>query len=133
MKIADFGIAKILGSDADAAVPHEGPQAGTLASIAGTPQYMAPEQKEHRTTDHRADIYSLGVVLYELLTGELPADKLQPPSRKVQIDVRLDEIVLRALEKTPELRYHWRHLRLRKSACPEARCHLLSRRETCPS
>jgi serine/threonine protein kinase len=81
---------------------------GTLASAAGTPQYMAPEQKEHRRTDHRADIYSLGVVLYELLTGELPADKLQPPSsrlRGMQIDVRLDEIVLRALEKMPELRY----------------------------
>ena len=45
------------------------------------------------------------MVLYELLTGELPADKLQPPSRKVQIDVRLDEIVLRALETKPELRY----------------------------
>jgi predicted Ser/Thr protein kinase len=98
VKIADFGIAKMLGSDADTAARDEGPQAGT-------PQYMAPEQKAHRATDHRADIYSLGVVLYELLTGELPADKLQPPSRKVQIDVRLDEIVLRALEKSPELRY----------------------------
>jgi serine/threonine protein kinase len=108
VKIADFGIAKMLGSDADPAVRDEGPQAGTLASAAGTPQYMAPEQKEHRVTDHRADIYSLGVVLYEMLTGELPADNLQPPSSRIrgmQIDVRLDEIVLRALEKTPELRY----------------------------
>ncbi|MCY2996025.1 MAG: serine/threonine-protein kinase [Planctomycetota bacterium] len=105
VKIADFGIAKMLGTDADTAVRDEGQQAGTLASAAGTPQYMAPEQKAHRITDHRADIYSLGVVLYELLTGELPADKLQPPSRKVQIDVRLDEIVLRALEAQPELRY----------------------------
>ena len=98
VKIADFGIAKMLHAD--------GSDAGLADSQpAGTPQYMAPEQKEHRRTDHRADIYSLGVVLYELLTGELPADKLQPPSRKVQIDVRLDEIVLRALETKPELRY----------------------------
>ena len=108
VKIADFGIAKMLvGDDASPDVtPHGGPvDESTLASLAGTPQYMAPEQKAHGVTDHRADIYALGVVLYELLTGELPADMLQPPSRKVRIDVRLDEIVLRALEKTPERRY----------------------------
>ncbi|MES2571922.1 MAG: serine/threonine-protein kinase [Verrucomicrobiota bacterium] len=100
VKIADFGIAKMLhAEDSDVGIK------GSESQPAGTPQYMAPEQKDHRRTDHRADIYSLGVVLYELLTGELPADKIQPPSRKVQIDVRLDEIVLRALEKTPELRF----------------------------
>ena len=55
--------------------------------------------------DHRADIYSLGVVFYQMLTGELPIGRFAPPSRKVQIDVRLDEVVLRALEKEPELRY----------------------------
>ena len=109
VKIADFGIAKIMG-ESGTAVPavSDTITGGTpvpLSMPAGTPQYMAPEQREHRRTDHRADIYSLGVVLYELLTGELPADKLQPPSRKVQIDVRLDEIVLRALENEPELRY----------------------------
>ncbi|KAF0175645.1 MAG: Serine/threonine protein kinase [Limisphaerales bacterium] len=113
IKIADFGIAKMLetggaelplGHSTEAA-QQRGP-AGQESLAAGTPQYMAPEQRTApQRTDHRADIYSLGVVLYELLTGELPGAKLQPPSRKVQIDVRLDEIVLRALETKPELRY----------------------------
>ncbi len=97
VKIADFGIAKMLGTTSHVGVAESQP--------AGTPQYMAPEQREQQRTDHRADIYSLGVVLYELLTGELPAAQFQPPSRKVQIDVRLDEIVLRALNEKPELRY----------------------------
>ena len=102
VKIADFGVAKMLGLEA--------PAAGVAESQpAGTPQYMAPEQRgDSRRVDHRADIYSLGVVLYEMLTGELPAGQLQPPSSRLRgmtIDVRLDEIVLRALEKEPELRY----------------------------
>jgi tRNA A-37 threonylcarbamoyl transferase component Bud32 len=101
VKIADFGIAKMLDDVATSLDAAE-------SQPAGTPQYMAPEQKDHQRADHRADIYSLGVVLYEMLTGELPATKLQAPSsrlRGLQIDVRLDEIVLRALEKEPELRY----------------------------
>jgi capsular polysaccharide biosynthesis protein/predicted Ser/Thr protein kinase len=100
VKITDFGIAKMLGRP-DAGAPLTG-----AGDIVGTPHYMAPEQIEKpRTVDHRADIYSLGVVFYEMLTGELPLGKFAPPSRKVQIDVRLDEVVLHALEKEPELRY----------------------------
>jgi hypothetical protein len=72
----------------------------------GTWRYMAPEQLDNpQVVDHRADIYSLGVVFYELLTGELPIGRFPAPSQKVQVDVRLDEVVLKALEKEPARRY----------------------------
>jgi serine/threonine protein kinase len=100
VKIADFGLAKILGRE-----PQDFHLTG-IGQVMGTPNYMAPEQVEHpQSVDHRADLYSLGVVFYEMLTGELPLGKFAPPSRKVQMDVRLDEVVMRALEKEPERRY----------------------------
>jgi serine/threonine protein kinase len=100
VKIADFGLAKILGLEP------EGMRLTGAKDVMGTPHYMAPEQIEHpQEVDHRADIYSLGVVFYEMLTGELPLGKFAPPSRKVLVDVRLDEVVLHALEKEPERRY----------------------------
>ncbi len=100
VKIADFGIAKMLGQESVRPALTEERQ------VIGTPHYMAPEQVEKPLlVDHRADIYSLGVVFYEMLTGELPLGRFAPPSRKVQIDVRLDQVVLHALEKEPELRY----------------------------
>ena len=58
-----------------------------------------------KEVDHRADIFSLGVVFYELLTGELPVGRSDPPSKTVGVDVRLDEVVLRALEREPTWRY----------------------------
>jgi len=101
VKIADFGIARMLGAEITGLSNSPGE-----TQAAGTPGYMAPEQvSSPRTADNRADIYSLGVVIYEMLTGELPTERLQAPSKKVQIDVRLDAIVLRALEQTPERRY----------------------------
>ncbi len=100
VKIADFGIAKLLDEPAaDASLTGSG-------AVLGTPHYMAPEQLEKfGQVDQRADIYSVGVVFYEMLTGELPLGRFQPPSAKVQVDVRLDEVVLHALEKEPARRY----------------------------
>jgi uncharacterized protein (TIGR03067 family) len=100
VKIADFGLAKLVGGERnDFSLTASG-------QLMGTFHYMAPEQFEHpKEVDHRTDIYSLGVVFYQMLTGELPMGRFAPPSRKVQIDVRLDEVVLRALEKEPEQRY----------------------------
>ncbi len=121
VKIADFGIAKLVGTagregsplPAGATQPEGGAHGVTRPTVhltqdqvLGTPHYMAPEQVEKpQLVDHRADIYSLGVVFYEMLTGELPLGKFQPPSKKVQVDVRLDEVVLHALEKEPARRY----------------------------
>lgn len=99
VKIADFGIAKMLN------LPGNLSLTGTM-DVVGTPLYMAPEQIENpQIVDSRADIYSLGVVFYEMLTGELPLGKFQPPSQKFEIDPRFDEVVIHSLEKEPDRRY----------------------------
>ena len=108
VKIADFGVARMLASGAESAARTPAAEVALTQAgrVVGTPRYMAPEQVNRPLeVDHRADIYSLGVVFYQMLTGQLPAGPIEPPSRKVQIDVRLDEIVLRALEREPERRY----------------------------
>jgi serine/threonine protein kinase len=101
VKIADFGIAKLVGGGAasDVTLTLQG-------SILGSPHYMAPEQIETPgDVDQRADIYSLGVVLYEMLTGELPIGRFALPSEKAALNARIDEIVLRTLAKERERRY----------------------------
>src|SRR5690606_37057643 len=96
VKIADFGLATLAaptGQDFTLTATHQ---------VMGTPRYMAPEQMAgSRAVDHRADIYSLGVVFYEMLTGQVPAGHFEPPSRHAAVDTRLDEIVLRALARDP--------------------------------
>ena len=101
VKIADFGIAKLIGEKSKGATL-------TASGVAiGTPHYMAPEQLEHpQDVDQRADIYSLGVVFYEMLTGELPIGRFAPPSQKTPMDPRVDHVVLQALEKERERRQH---------------------------
>lgn len=100
VKIADFGLAKMTAGNEDEAHLTQSRQ------ILGTPRYMAPEQLQGgQAVDHRSDIYALGVVFYEMLTGEVPVGRFEPPSERVQIDVRIDDIVLRALERNVDRRY----------------------------
>lgn len=100
IKIADFGIAKLVQGSAEL------PPLTVSGQAVGTPNYMAPEQLEKpNEVDQRADIYSLGVVFYEMLTGELPIGRFALPSEKSPVDPRVDPIVLKALEKERERRY----------------------------
>lgn len=95
IKIADFGIAKILDEEAEGGMLLT--QSGAKL---GTAPYMAPEQIEKpASVDHRADIYSLGVVFYEMLTGELPLGRFAAPSELAGVGGGIDAVVLRALEK----------------------------------
>jgi tRNA A-37 threonylcarbamoyl transferase component Bud32 len=101
VKIADFGLAKLIAPDRA-----DGVSLTVSGAVMGTPAYMAPEQIEHPLdVDHRADIYAVGVVFYEMLTGELPLGRFDPPSQKVKLDIELDQVVLRALAKEPARRY----------------------------
>jgi tRNA A-37 threonylcarbamoyl transferase component Bud32 len=100
VKVADFGLARLVGL-----TPTYLTLTGTH-EVMGTLLYMAPEQmKRTHSVDHRADIYSLGVVLYEMLTGELPLGRFAPPSHKAAVNEQLDQVVLRALAREPAERY----------------------------
>ncbi len=100
-RIADFGLAKLAGTDTY-------PMGLTATDqVLGTLHYMAPEQmRTDRPLDHRADLYSLGVLLYEMLTGDLPVGRFQAPSAKAGRESKpLDPVVMRALQSEPDLRY----------------------------
>ncbi|MFM2152000.1 MAG: hypothetical protein RL199_435 [Pseudomonadota bacterium] len=97
-KVADFGLANMSES---------GVSALTMTAVAmGTAHYMAPEQrKDAKNVDFRADLFSLGVMLYELLTGELPVGRFKTPKEKVpDLDPRLDDIIMKLLDPEPTRR-----------------------------
>ncbi len=112
-KVIDFGISQV--------APEAGRERLTrVGEIIGTPEYMAPEQAAGDVVDHRADVYALGVLAYEMLTGTLPILALtpiatlvacqtrapDPPShRRPSVPVAVDALVLRALAKRPEDRF----------------------------
>ncbi|MEK7948967.1 serine/threonine-protein kinase [Luteolibacter soli] len=107
VKIADFGIARMMDDPAVDGIPQAAPDnsaAHTLA--AGTPDYAAPEQRASSPFDHRVDIYSLGVVLYEMITGQRPGNgQITPPSKRATVDMRIDEVVMKALQEEPDQRF----------------------------
>ena len=111
VKVLDFGIAKVAN----------GPKRLTRAGeVLGTPHYMSPEQCEGDGVDHRTDIYALGVLLYEMVTGHVPhdadtmmgiltkqmyEDPIPPKVRVPQVSEGLEQLIMRCLEKKPEQRY----------------------------
>jgi DNA-binding NarL/FixJ family response regulator/tRNA A-37 threonylcarbamoyl transferase component Bud32 len=118
IKVTPNGTIKIM--DLGLALPREAKRVTADGMVIGTPAYLSPEQAQGHTLDHRTDIYSLGVVLYEMATGHLPfdADEIPallmqqvrqppPPPRLIKPDlpVDLERIILRTLEKNPARRY----------------------------
>lgn len=99
VRIADFGLAKMVGQEPSMVGLTQTNQA------LGTPHYMAPEQVVAGDVDHRADLFSLGVVVYEMLTGTLPIGRFQPPSSKTPAARPLDAVVMKSLHNDPDQRY----------------------------
>jgi len=100
IKVADFGISRLIGE-----VQH--PVVSTRTSLVlGTPYYVAPEQiKGGAAPDHRADIFAIGVMLYELLTGQLPMGRFARPSQISSAPAAIDAVVMRCLESDPNRRF----------------------------
>jgi serine/threonine protein kinase len=99
IRLVDFGLAAFLG-------PHAVGPGAPDDQVVGTLRYMAPEQiTMPESVDHRADIYSTGLVFYEMLTRELPGPDRVPPSCKAATDPRLDRIIFRATDRDRDRRY----------------------------
>jgi len=115
VKVLDFGVAKMIHADAEIAMNAVETQAGT---VFGTPRYMSPEQAQGRTLDTRSDLYSLGVILYQMLTGRPPftdddavvvmARHIKTPPRPMSesapdaaVPAEIEAVVMKALSKDP--------------------------------
>jgi serine/threonine protein kinase len=121
VKVLDFGLAKrIAGAGDEAALDTSSMVSTQTGMLLGTPCYMSPEQALARQVDHRSDLFSLGVVLYELVTGRLPFEggsigevterivHAQPEAMarfNYELPPELDRIVRKCLEKSPDRRY----------------------------
>jgi serine/threonine-protein kinase len=120
VKILDFGLARITEAPTDHVTGDLTPTATAIGQLAGTPAYMSPERITGRTVDHRADIYSLGVLLFELLTGRLPfiapdfislltqiATQPAPAPQRIDpaIPTAISQVVTRAMAMDPADRY----------------------------
>jgi serine/threonine-protein kinase len=118
VKVCDFGMAKV--DKRGDPQRTESARLSTRGLVLGTPEYMSPEQGRGEALDARSDIYSVGVILYQLLTGTVPFEASSaiavvlkhvteapvPPSSRVPgVDPRLEAVCLRALQKKPEARY----------------------------
>jgi tetratricopeptide (TPR) repeat protein len=119
VKVLDFGLAKFIQNDPHGVAVTQ-PQATVAGMVVGTVSYMAPEQALGRSIDHRADLFSLGIVLFELATGRTPfvgtsateiIDRIlheipAAPSRlNATVPPSFDAVIARALEKSPTFRY----------------------------
>jgi eukaryotic-like serine/threonine-protein kinase len=136
VKVCDFGIAKIAETDVQPAQQENARRHTTKGMVVGTPEYMSPEQARGGALDGRSDLYAIGVILYELLTGRLPfqgetpigtvlkhiSDAPAPPSsRAPNVDLRLEAICMKALAKAPSDRFQdarEMRLALRSSSSP---------------
>src|SRR5689334_1816429 len=111
-KLADFGVARVTESDGEQA------EATKVGAMVGTPSYMSPEQIQGQTIDRRTDIFSAGILFYQLLTGQKPFEGVGmglamkivqsdpvPPTKLVQIPPVIDSVVARALAKDADGRY----------------------------